>query len=48
MIGSLFTYQRLSKDIKILASIFVSTKAVTDLKNSLYYPLHIKRASHIV
>ena len=48
MIGSLFTYQRLSKDIKILALIFVSTKAVTDLKNSLYYPPHIKRASHIV
>ena len=45
MIGSVFTYQRLSKDfilcyfIKIWAQIFVRPKAVTDLKNALYYPL---------
>ena len=45
MIGSVFTYQRLSKDfilcyfIKIWAPIFVPPKAVTDLKNALYYTL---------
>ena len=45
MIGSVFTYQRLSKDfilcyfIKIWAPIFVRPKAVTDLKNAMYYPL---------
>ena len=45
MIGSLFTYQRLSKDfilcyfIKIWAPIFVRPKVVTNLKNALYYPL---------
>ena len=45
MIDSVFTYQRLSKDFifcyffKIWALIFVRPKAVTDLKNALYYPL---------
>ena len=45
LIGSVFTYQRLSKDfifccfIKIWAPIVVHPKAVTNLKNVLYYPL---------
>ena len=45
MIGSVFTYQRLSKDfifcqfLRIWAPIFARPKAVTDLKNALYYPL---------
>ena len=45
MIGSVFNYQRLSKDfilcyfIKIWVPIFVRSKAVTDLKNALHYPL---------
>ena len=44
MIGSVFTYQRLSEDvilcylIKIWAPVFVRPKSVTDLKNVLYYP----------
>ena len=44
MIGSVFTYQRLSKDfilcyfIKIWAPIFVRPKSVTGLKNALYCP----------
>ena len=43
MTGSVFTYQRLRKDfilcyfIKIWVSIFMHPKAVTDLKNALYY-----------
>ena len=46
MIGSVFTYQKLSKDLifcyflKIWAPIFVRLKVVTDLKNALYYPLN--------
>ena len=46
MIGSVFTYQKLSKDLifcyflKIWAPIFVRLKAVTYLKNALYYPLY--------
>ena len=45
MVGSVFTYQRLSKDfilcyfVKIWAPIFVRQKLVTDLKNELHYPL---------
>ena len=44
MIGSEFTYQRLSKkfifkSIKIWAPISGCPKAVIDLKNALYYPL---------
>ena len=44
MIGSVFTYQRLSKDYFMLlyqnlGTIFVYPKAVTDVKNTLYYPL---------
>ena len=44
MIGSVFTYQRLSKNfilcffIKIWAPVVMHPKAVTDLKNALYYP----------
>ena len=46
MIGPAFTYQSFSKDfifnfIKIWALIFVRPKAVTDLKNALYYPLTV-------
>ena len=42
---AVFTYQKLIKDfilcyiIKIWVPIFVHPKAVTDLKNALYYPL---------
>ena len=45
MIGPVFTYQKLNKDfifclfIKIWAPILVHPRAVTDLKNALYYPL---------
>ena len=48
MIGSVFTYQRLSKDfilcyfIKIWAPISVRPKSVTGLKNALYYPGYLK------
>ena len=51
MIGSEFTYQRLSKKftfkfIKNWAPIFVRPKAVIDLKNTLCYPLQrVKRIS---
>ena len=47
MIGSLFTYQMLSKDfilcyfIKIWVPISVHPKAVTNLKNALYYSLPV-------
>ena len=40
MIGSVFTNDRLfCKFIKIWTPIFARPKAITDLKNALYYPL---------
>ena len=52
MIVSVFIYQRPSKDfilcyfIKIWAPIFGHSKAVTDLKNALYYPQQGERTSY--
>ena len=49
MIGSMFTYQRFSKDfifcyfIKIWVPVFVRPKEATNLKNTLHYPLMNKQ-----